>query len=201
MTASGRPFWPLEPRVEDIDIEDIAHHLSHQCRFSGAVRAFYSVAQHSVLVSKAMKRVLDRDGQRIVTDDHERGLYGLLHDASEAYLIDVPRPLKHDPQFSRYRDAEARLQALIYARFGLDPAREPEDLHVIDRRMLRTEQRDLMPPPALDERRDDVPPFQISVTDAWWPLRAKVAFLARFCELTGAELPPLHALVGRPEAR
>jgi hypothetical protein len=172
MTASGIPFWPLEPRVEDVRITDIAHHLAHICRFTGAVRRFYSVAQHSVLVS----RVLDD----LATSSPDAALYGLLHDASEAYLMDLPRPLKLEPVLAAYRLAEKRLQAVIYRAFGLDIVDEPFDLKYVDRRMLRTEQRDLMPPAALDENRDDVDPFGFSVVDAWTPSRARDEFLQRF---------------------
>lgn len=178
MTASGRPFWPLEPRLEDIAIEDIAHHLSHLCRFTGAVRLFYSVAQHSVMVSIAM-------APHLVTGRHRAlGLYGLLHDASEAYLMDVPRPLKHDASMVAYRAAEARLQRVIYAVFGCDPDDEPAALKVVDRRMLRTECRDLMPPAAFHERWDDVEPFDFPLTEPWSPTRARWRFLERFVSLT-----------------
>jgi hypothetical protein len=175
MTASGRPFWPLEPRVEDVSIDDIAHHLSHLCRFTGAVRRFYSVAQHSVLVCEELA---------VAAGDRERrraGLYGLLHDASEAYLVDVPRPLKHAADFVVYREAESRLQSVIYRAFGLDPDGEPEDLKTIDRRLLRTEQRDLMPPPALLERRDDVEPLPYTI-EPWWCDEARARFLVCFHE-------------------
>jgi hypothetical protein len=177
MTASGAAFWPLEPRVEDVAIADIAHHLSHLCRFTGAVHTFYSVAQHSVLVCEELV---------IASPDRDKstaGLYGLLHDASEAYLMDVPRPLKHAPEFEVYRAAEAHLQAVIYQAFGLDPHGEPALLKSIDRRLLRTEQRDLMPPPALQERRDDVPVLPLTI-EPWPPDEARVRFLVCFHELT-----------------
>lgn len=76
LTSTGRQFWPLQPRADEICIEDIAHHLSMQCRFTGATRFHYSVAQHSVLVSQ-------------LAPDGENPLWGLLHDAAEAYLVDV----------------------------------------------------------------------------------------------------------------
>jgi hypothetical protein len=193
MTASGIPFWPLEPLVEDVRIADIAHHLAHLCRFTGAVRQFYSVAQHSVLVSKALEHHVARSNSDAAA--RSAPLYGLLHDGSEAYLMDVPRPLKRDGSFGTYRVAEKRLQAVIYRAFALDIELEPADLKLIDRRMLRTEQRDLMPPPALDERRDDVEPFAFSVLDAWTPARARLAFLKRFADLTGAAAPSLLDVV------
>ena len=79
-TMSGVIFYPLDPRPEEIRIEDIAHALSHQCRFAGHCREFYSVAEHSVRVSRELPQ--------------EFMLWGLLHDASEAYLVDLPRPIK-----------------------------------------------------------------------------------------------------------
>ena len=104
VTYTGKKFWPLDPRPEDIDIIDIAHALSNICRFTGHVREFYSVAQHSVHVA-------------LLSNDYQ--LYGLLHDASEAYLCDVSSPVKRDQSFSKYRAHEKRLQDMIYFEFGL----------------------------------------------------------------------------------
>jgi hypothetical protein len=70
-------------------------------------------------------------------------LWGLLHDASEAYLIDLARPLKVQPEFAGYREAERRVTAAVCARFKLAPD-EPRTVRVADRRMLATEKRDLM---------------------------------------------------------
>lgn len=170
MTSSGRPFWPLEPRVEDVRIEDIAHHLANLCRFTGAVKTFYSVAQHSVLVSQHYTWKV-------------AALFALLHDASEAYLVDVPRPVKHHRDFALYREAEAQLQTVIYEAFGLTGFDPPTSLHRVDRRMLRTEQRDLMPPPAFDEDRRDVEPFGFTIRPVP-PEVARSMFLSRFTELT-----------------
>src|SRR4051794_15527189 len=90
-TFSRRQFWPLDPHSDEIHIEDIAHSLSQQCRFGGHSRSFYSVAQHSCLVSALCKA--------------NDALWGLLHDASEAYLGDIPRPLKSLPEFEFYQKA------------------------------------------------------------------------------------------------
>jgi hypothetical protein len=186
MTASGRKFWPLEPRVEDVLIEDIAHHLSNLCRFTGAARHFYSVAQHSVLVSRYLEAAVARRmaEQGAAPEDAPRrlaiaGLYGLGHDGSEAFLIDVPRPLKKSPAFEGYRAAERELQSVVYRAMGLCPDQEPAELKLVDRRMLRTEQRDLMPPAAEDEGREDVIPYAETVWP-WSPVTAHLIFMNHF---------------------
>jgi hypothetical protein len=130
-TYTGVLFYPLEPDAEDICIEDIAHHLAIINRFGGASRVPISVADHSVLVAGEMPAHL--------------ALWGLLHDASEAYLIDLPRPVKYSPELVGYRKVEAMLQAMIYAKFGLTGP-EPAELKLVDDQMLMTEQRDLMGP-------------------------------------------------------
>ncbi len=98
-TYSGRQFWPLEPRAEDVAVEDIAHALSLLCRYGGHSSRFYSVAEHCVLVS------------------HKCGLHGLLHDAAEAYLLDIPRPVK--ALMPEYKWAEERVIVAIYEALGV----------------------------------------------------------------------------------
>ncbi|HEY3358692.1 MAG TPA: phosphohydrolase [Polyangia bacterium] len=129
-TFTGRQFFPLEPRAADVDIADIAHSLALQCRFNGHCRTFYSVAEHSVRVSRLLPP--------------ELSLWGLLHDAAEAYVSDLPRPLKHTAP--AFREAEDRLLAVIVAQYGL-PWPMPEAVHHADEVMLATELRDLMAPP------------------------------------------------------
>lgn len=129
LTYTGRRFWPLAPRIQDISIEDIAHALSNICRFTGHCRAFYSVAEHSLRASAHGPDYLK--------------LALLLHDASEAYLCDISRPVKHSKEMEAYRKTEQRVQALIGEKFHVvftDPL-----IHEIDNRMLMTERRDLMP--------------------------------------------------------
>lgn len=120
-TFTGRRVDLFAPLPEQIDIEDIAHALAHECRYAGHVREFYSVAQHSVIVSDLCE-----------TED---ALWGLLHDASEAYLGDVVKPLKVTGAFAEYRKLEARMQAAICCRFGL-PMEEPPRVMEIDKALV-----------------------------------------------------------------
>jgi uncharacterized protein len=125
---TGKKLYPLDPRMEDICIRDIAHNLSNICRFAGACREFYSVAQHSVLVSYLSGSFAE---------------HGLLHDASEGCgLGDLVKPIKKLDAFAGYREAEARMQTLIYRKFDLNPV-EPEEVKEADIRVFATEARDL----------------------------------------------------------
>jgi hypothetical protein len=146
-TFSGIRFWPLIPNPADIRIEDIAHALSNQCRFAGHASKFYSVAEHSVHVSKLSAP--------------EDALWGLLHDASEAYLVDLPRPLKLLPEFAPYREAEHRLQRAVAARFGLPPD-QPASVTEADDTMLWIEAHSLLGSMPFEAVRDTRPPFEIS---------------------------------------
>ena len=169
MTSSGRALDPFAPDPAQIALDDIAHHLSHVCRFAGAVSVHYSVAQHSVLVAQEMPLY---------------ARFALLHDAAEAYIGDVPRPLKRHQTFAAYRDVEAHLQAVIYRKFGIVP--EPDgivELAHVDRRMLRTEQRDLMPAELPGEGRDDAEPYLYHVVP-WTPQEACSRFEQAWEEAT-----------------
>lgn len=132
-THSGLRFYPLDPRPEDIRIEDIAHALPMICRFNGHCSRFYSVAEHSLLVAAQVNILYP-----------ESALYALLHDASEAYLCDVPRPLKRTPAMVSYRAMERAVEAAIAERFGLGPMM-PLIVKTCDERALMTERRDLVP--------------------------------------------------------
>lgn len=165
-TYSGRRFTPTNPNPNAIVIQDIAHALSMQCRFSGHTKKFYSVAQHSVLVSYIC--------------NHEDALWGLMHDATEAYLVDVPRPLKRSGKFDAYLEFEDVMQKAVCKRFGL-PEQEPPSVKLADTILLATEARDLMYPLRSDWVQPVEPlPFKI---DPLGPREAKDLFMKRFFEL------------------
>ena len=116
-THSGKHVHTLSPAPSEIDINDIARALSHICRFLGHTEVFYCVAQHSVLVSQLVPRA--------------DALWGLLHDAAEAYLCDLPRPVKREPRMEIYRVAEDSLLACIALKFGMAPEM-PETVKLAD---------------------------------------------------------------------
>lgn len=126
-TYCGLKFYPLDPRVEDVRAGDVAHALGNTCRFNGHCRRFYSVAEHSCHVSAIVEDLASKRWR--VGDSAPSSplsprwtvakmracvaLYALLHDGSEAYLVDVPRPVKQDRTMMFYRDAEAQVQRVV----------------------------------------------------------------------------------------
>lgn len=128
LTHTGKRFDLLAPRAELISTIDIAHALSHVARFNGHTRHHYSVAQHSLLVAS------------IVPADLQ--LTALLHDATEAYIGDMVRPLK--ALLPEYSEIEHGIWLAICDRFNLDPTL-PTCIHEADMIALATERRDLMP--------------------------------------------------------
>ncbi|GAB3334225.1 hypothetical protein ACFQT0_19645 [Hymenobacter humi] len=132
-THAGHAFDPFAPDQDKICIKDIAHALSNICRFTGHTNQYYSVAQHCVEVATRVPMVYQP--------------WALLHDASEAYLCDIARPLKQKPEFKFYRDAEDVLQTAIYKRFGLVEGATPFATDIVknmDLRVLLLEKRLLL---------------------------------------------------------
>lgn len=125
-TFTGKIFNVLEPDQDLICIEDIAHALAHLCRFGGHCQSFYSVAQHSCRAAEILPC-----------------LEALLHDASEAYLVDLPRPIKLN--MPQYKAMESRLDMAIRKRFGLRS--DPElwgQVKEVDNQLLRSEAQQFM---------------------------------------------------------
>lgn len=170
-TFTGRKFWPLAPRAEDVDIMDIAHALAMRCRYGGHSREFYSVAQHSVLVSWAVKPAF--------------ALKALLHDGEEAYspFGDIPRPVKNvlRRKAPMVLAINERIQAAICERFGLSPE-EPQEIKDADTAILGDEMTVLMPD--TDGCGAKKRWGSLDITIEPWPwLKAYDAFMDRFKEL------------------
>jgi len=160
-TATGKQFWPLDPRPEEVDILDIAAHLSKICRYNGACDWHYSVAQHSVYVSHQVPS--------------EHALAALLHDATEAYTCDIHRPVKK--HLTNYAAIEAGVWRAIAERFGL-PEELPQCVHDADDAVLLAEKAQIMRPAPAPW---NVPGQPAPIRIAYWTTdHAREAFLSRY---------------------
>jgi uncharacterized protein len=180
-TYTGRQYFPLDPKPGDIDIIDIAHSLSHLCRFGGHCMEYYSVAEHSVRVSRLVNQMFkesypDRRNQQRIT-----ALWGLLHDAAEAYLLDFLRPMKSQGILGgEYRRLESLNMQVICMQFKL-PDKEPLIVTIADDVLLATERRDLMSRSSVPWQNLPEPlPQKIK---PWPPQIAKKIFLENFHQL------------------
>lgn len=166
-TYLGNRFFITRPHIDDVALEDIAHGLAYQCRFNGQTSAFYSVAQHSLMVMA-------------LVPESER-LPALLHDAAEAYLGDMVKPLKN--LFPEFSAIEARVMEIIGHRFGVDLTRLHPAIKAADLVALATEKRDLMPhstePWTYIAGIEPLPEKIVPLS----PGEAKAAFLAAFAQV------------------
>lgn len=168
-TAQGRQFWPMDPRPEEIHIDDIAHALGMQCRYGGHSLRFYSVAEHCVHVASVAPAGLE--------------LAALMHDASEAYLTDVIRPVKSS--LSNYKEIESNLERCIAERFGLTWPMPPE-VKRLDERILRDERTQNMNPAPFPWACCDNNAEPLGVTLQFWtPARARYEFGVAFWRYGG----------------
>ena len=159
---SGIIFDLMRPERSRFEISDIAHSLSNQCRFGGHTPFFYSVAQHSVLVSDLLPP--------------ELRLAGLLHDAAEAYIGDLTAPLKH--LLPDYLAIEQSVERALFSAFGIDYPLHP-DVKLADRQVLAAELRDFF-------KDTNHAASQLPKIDPLDSLLAEALFIDRFCDLTRA---------------
>src|SRR3954471_4778456 len=174
-TVSGRFVNPFDADPDQLDIADITRALANTCRFGGHCRSFYSVAQHSVIVSELVEQ---RGG------DSEDVFAALMHDAAEAYLGDMPHPLKHRSALGEaFRAAEAHLEQAIHKRFGIKP--DVPEIKRADRALLATERRVFSAEDWHWPELEGVEPLDLQLT-AWSPDEAAARFAARYAQLDKA---------------
>lgn len=169
-TFTGKQFYWDEIEKNEYDIRDIAHALSMNCRWTGHVKKFYSVAQHSLMCSMQVPT--------------KHALAALLHDATEAYVHDTPSPLKwylRERGFTSFADLEKRIDVALNKTFGVTLPRDP-CIKEADLRMLATENRDLMEQGQESEWM--VKPYDFRITPIP-PEQAEAYFLNRYTALTG----------------
>lgn len=190
-TYTGRKFFPLNPRAEDICVEDIAHSLSLKCRFGGHCLRFYSVAQHCVLVSKLLEPA-----------EESTLLWGLLHDAAEAYIPDFAAPIKHQffvsqdcfltmPDGDKYpigqipiKYIEGQINYGIQIAFNLQlQSCDHRLIKLMDLKALATERYQLMSEGFEWGGLKEIEPAEVRINPLI-PQQAEELFLKRFLELT-----------------
>ena len=175
-TYTGKKFYPTAPNAADVDPLDIAHALSMQCRYNGHVKEFYSVAEHCWLISHALERDY---GSR------DLALWGLLHDATEAYVGDMVRPLKK--QIPAFSEVEDRVMKAIAERFDLFTETMPPEVKDADNRILVDEKAALMGKQPGAWSVDGLKPLRVYIK-AWDPTTARNKYMERLIALTGEEV-------------
>lgn len=168
-TFTGEMFDIYYPDPEKINLPDIAHALSMLCRYGGHSRNFYSVAEHSVMMADYFDQRGEQDLARVA----------LLHDATEAYMGDLVRPLKMSLSMVRYREVEAQLQAVIYEKFRLPPE-HPLEVKDADLRICNDERVVLMLPRPWTI--DGLLPLGVDI-QCWSPIQAEQIWADTFWRL------------------
>ena len=162
---SGKPLYPLDVREEDLDIEDIAHHLSMIARYNGAVKFPYSVAQHSWVLSY------------LVSDENK--FCALMHDTTEAIVGDMIRPIKY--LFPKFEEIENNIWKVIAKKYGLTEV-IPNEVKVADTKICFSEKKDCLNESIGDFWGSGMESYDIVIEEMSWQ-DAKRLFLERFEEL------------------
>ena len=167
-TFSGKAFYPLSPRAEDVCIEDIAHSLSMQCRYNGHCAVFYSVAEHCCLLYDYVQHRFE---------DPTISWWALMHDSSESIVGDLIRPVKD--ALPAFADMEKPVMDEICDAFGMKTKEMPTIIHELDKRIIADERTNMKP---MDWGDFEVEPLGVELK-LWSPARAKEEFLKRFDEI------------------
>lgn len=172
-TATGKIFWPLDPKPDEVCIQDIARALSMMCRFNGHVKkgCFYSIAEHSVAVAKNVSP--------------ENRLVALLHDATEAYSSDIARPLKK--HLSGWTEIEHTIYLAIAEKFGL-PNEIPQEVKDIDTRIINDERRCFLNECEVEWTQEYLTPLNIDLK-GMSPSEAEDTFLSAFYNYSYIDIP------------
>lgn len=166
-THSGKRFFFQKPTADMVCIEDIAYALSNLCRFNGHCKRFYSVAEHSVIISQwlAMR------GASVETQ-----MAGLMHDCAEAYIGDMPKPIKIT--MPNFMEMEKRIEEVIFAKYDL-PFPFPSIVKEADCRILKDERAQIMHPSEHTWMIDEAEPLGVSI-EGVCPETAESDFMDRF---------------------
>lgn len=173
-TRRGGQFWPMDPRAEDVRVDDIAGHLSKICRYNGATIRFYSVAEHSAVMAQWF---LDQ-GYSAAT-----AFWALNHDAGEAYGPDIIRPIKSQPEMAFMRGVEDAIMLEVCKAFDMDPVM-PAIVKEADTRILLDERAQIMAPTSHDWRVKG-PPLGVEILGLD-PEPARIKFLKLWHNLVHA---------------
>ncbi len=168
-TYTGKEFWFPYPTIDMFSVLDEAHALSNLCRFGGHVSQFYGVGNHCVLASKYIN-----------SNDPYIQFEALHHEIEEAYMIDLPTPIKYLPDMIMYRTIAKEIKRVGRQFHQLNPVESPL-VKEVDLRLLFTEKRDLMPKGGR-KWKNNVEPFDFTI-EPMSPKEAEQAFLDRHWEL------------------
>jgi len=135
-TATGNKFYVDDPKVEDVDARDIVHALPKICRYAGHCKGFYSVAEHSVIVA---------DEVMVRFKNFELARAALLHDAPEAYLTDLPSPIKR--LCPDYQALEGKVGTILEKKFDLKYPLDDDRIRQVDFEVFLAEKDQIMPEP------------------------------------------------------
>ena len=175
-TFTGRKFYPFDPKPEDVDMRDIAHHLAMICRYGGATKFHYSVAQHSVLVAQNVSK--------------KNKLRALLHDAPEYITGDMIRPIKKSGLMPGFRGLELGIEFAICNRFCLPHPICNDEIKLVDDRILLDERAFVMRSTDNEWWTDEgAKPLGIRI-EQWTPERAEKEFLAAYDEYSQLDIFP-----------